>query len=75
MADNGRIQHGDLLLLKENADTIPAELLAVLQEKTLVNALPCVFLLAIAFCSERSNEESVGSTWNIDISVLLNKSE
>ena len=61
--------------MEEDTNSVTSELFAILQEKTLVNALLCVLRLAGTLCSETSYEESVGGTFDNDIWMRLNETE
>ena len=61
--------------LEEQAHAVPSELLAVLDEKSLVHALFCVCVFPVPLGLEGAHEKRVGRAWDVDVPVFLDKVE
>jgi hypothetical protein len=63
------------LLFEEEANAIAAELLAVLEEQALMNALLRVLGFPFALCGEGGDQQGVGCAGDVHVAVVLDELE
>jgi hypothetical protein len=63
------------LLLEEDTDTVPTQLIAVLEEQTLMDTFLRMQMFPLALCLECGYEQGIRGARDIDITVLLDEAE